>query len=172
LFDFQTVHAAPVRVTIDGTAYDVPRFLLPQFKAWCAARQKASVDAAMNEIGDDADQRARFMLYWQPAPIDVVAMLEEALSPEGVEYVVGTQLKAAGLEEAKALAVLASAGAPMLRALAKELLSATTAKANQLGSSEDPGRGGNPLPVLQGGSADSAETTPTTASPSPEPSPA
>lgn len=162
MFDFSTAVAAPVRVNIDGTPYDLPRFLLPQFKAWVAVRQKRAVDEAMKQLGDDVDARARFMMYFQPAPVDVAQLAEEALTPEGIEYVLGVALKAAGLPDDKRAALLAAGDPLALRGIARVLLSAEQTTAKLKGESKDPGEKGNPMtgqPPMSGGSP---ETTPTT----------
>lgn len=119
--DFVTTHAPPVAITIDGKAYQVPRFLIPALKEWAASITKTEMDAAAAEF-TTPDERARFRRFW-PAPIfDVVALYQRALTPDGSAYVVDTQLKAAGVPDEVRAAMLANADPFLVRSLSEKLL--------------------------------------------------
>lgn len=122
--DFFTTHDAPVAVNIDGTAYSLPRFLMPALKAWAAQIRKELEDAALAQFGDKPDERARFLTYFQPPPIDIADLLGRVYSPEGAEHIVDAQLRAAGVPDDIRTKMIAQAPPLMLRTLALELTKA------------------------------------------------
>lgn len=164
--DFTTAHAVPVRVKIDGLLYDLPRFLMPQLREWGAARQNAAADVALKQL-TDPEHRARFYMLFQPAPIDVMTLLEDGTGPEGVTFVLTSQMDAAKVPEEKRDAVLANADPAQLRTLAKELLSATATKEYLKSQSNDAGPGTDPTSGQPPESAGSPATTSETAPASP-----
>ncbi len=171
MFDFFTDAPPPVRVTINGTAYDLPRFLGADFSAWVAERQKATMDAALAEFGDDADARARFRSYFRPVPIDVAELADEAKTPAGSDYVIRRCLKAANVPDDIAGAFVANVHPETKRALAWHLASADAMAQAMKRASDDPGAAGNPTTGPAPTSSALPTTTPATDTPSPAPAP-
>jgi hypothetical protein len=167
--DFFTTHDAPFVVTIDGTAYHVPRFLLGALKRWAAEARKEREDAALAEFGDDAETRARFRLVMPDPPVDIADLLARVRSPDGAERVVRAQFALAGVPAETIDKVVAQAEPMLLRRLADELSMAAPAEA-RLGVKEE--ESADPLPGGRGAPDDSPGTTPGTSPGSAPPTPA
>lgn len=172
--DFVTAAAPPFRITLNGTPYDLPRFLAPQFKAWVAIRQKQTIDLALAQL-PDADARARFLMYFIAPPVDTAALMDEAATPDGAEYVNETCMAAGNVPEDVRKAFHANVDPMQQRNLSLMLCSSRQAAARQREESDDPGSKGNPLtgqPHTSGGSpATTSATSPSSAAPTPDATP-
>lgn len=144
--DFFTAQDAPVRITIDGTAYDLPRFLLPAMKQWSAAIRKQIADEATAHL--DADAKARFLTFFQPPAIDLMQLAERAVSADA-DYPCRAQMKLAGVPEDVIENLMTKSDPLMIRKLADELTTAARAKAKL----EQGKEGENPLSEQAGASA-------------------
>lgn len=134
-FSFTTAHPAPVPVTINGTTYQVPRFLLPEFKARAAEHRKRVIAEATAHL--DPETKARFLTYYAPPPVDTASVARELLTPAGVEELLRTQFKAASVPAADVDSLLTLADPVLLRNLAEELSTAQQAAAKQEKDSGD-----------------------------------
>lgn len=152
--DFSTAHGTPIPVTIDGTAYQVPRFRLPHFQAWVAEQSKRAFDEAVDYFTDD-EHKARFRLYYSPPQIDVAELANELRTPAGIERVLTTCLGAAGVPAETVQKLIDNEDAMALRALAGELSSVRRAVAQLEANSGDEGKQktdpSNAPPVISGG---------------------
>lgn len=161
--DFLTAHAAPINVTIDGTPYQLPRFLMKQMKEWAALRQKTALDTAMAKVKGDKEAQARILTYYTAPPIDVAQLAEEAGTPEGAEYIVRHCCRAANVPDQTIDALILSADPMALRNLSVMLASARQAAAAMKQASDEPeGREADPLPEREPTSDGSPTTTPQT----------
>jgi hypothetical protein len=149
--DFFTTHQSPIAITIDGKAYMLPRFLNPALKQWSALLRKQQADLATEHL--DADQKARFLTYFQPPAIDIAEMLQTARAAEGADYVVRSQMQAAQVPGELIDNILSNADPMLIRNLAMELTQAPQTLA-KLGAEEKP----DPLPQPAGASGDSPAT--------------
>jgi hypothetical protein len=141
--DFITTHAPPFAITINGKRYDVPRFLLAQFKVWAVNRQKAIQDTAIS-VYQDADARARFLLYHQPPPLDLAWVAQQLTTAEGAEHVVRVCLVAAKVPPDDITGLIENSDPMLIRKLADELRSGNGMISEQLSGSGDAGTAGNP----------------------------
>lgn len=138
MFDFTTTHPAPVSVKLNGKAYDVPRFLLADFKAWAADRQNAAMQLGLSHL-PDADAKARFSLYFQPPPADVALLADDLRSPEGIEYLLRRCFTAAGVPGETIEECLSNGDPRQLRMLVDVLASTGNAVSQLKSESNDPG---------------------------------
>lgn len=175
--DFLTTDAPPVPVTIDGTAYHVPRFLMPALKAWAEELVQKQADFATE--GMKADDKARFLYYWPKPVIDVGTLIQYTRTPEGAEYVVNAQLKLAGVSDDVRAKLLKFAPPDKIRDLSERLSQSQQAAAQLDMPPNEPGHGlaaggqpdADPLPEAPESSGESpatgAQMTPASASPTP-----
>lgn len=166
--DFITTGAPAVPIKINGKGYNVPRFLLPAMREWAAKQVQAQIDLALAQL-PDADAKARFMMFFSPPPTDVMTIMQESRSPDGVDFVLRMQLEKAGVPAEERDAMLAFGDPQQLRALAKQVCSADQAGAQLAGDSNDPGAKGNPPSGQPHTSDGSPATTATTSPASPQP---
>lgn len=138
--DFFTTHDSPVAVTIDGTGYRLPRFLLNSLKVW-AAELAEEYRCKLRDALETDEQRERFDVYYQPPPIDIKALIERSISPEGTEYIVRHCMKAGAVPDDVIDKVIANASAVMLSNLADQLATAAKSSAKLKIEGED----GSPL---------------------------
>lgn len=127
-FSFTTAHPSPVPVTINGTVYKVPRFLLPEFKARAMKHRADRIKEATAHL--DPETKARFLVYYSPPPVDVSAVARELMTPEGVEELLRMQFTAANVPAADIDSLISQADPVILRHLAEELSSAQAAAAD------------------------------------------
>lgn len=157
MLDFFTQSDAPVEIKIDGTAYKLPRFLLREMSEQSATNRREQADFATAHL--NADDKARFLTYFQPPAIDLMDMAAWCLSPEGVPVVCERQLRVGGVPPDLIKWMLQNGDPQMLYVLAKELTTAARAKA-QL---EAQNKGGdNPLTLPPRESGDSGAAQPPT----------
>lgn len=152
--DFFTTHAAPIVIRVNGTSYTLPRFLLPQIKAWGAERRQKTVDEATAHLSDD--DKARFLMYFQSPYIDVLDVAAWAVSTDGADEVCARQMRAGGVPDELVDAVIAQCGPVALRNLAEQLCSADSAAQDAKSKTEgeiEPGKSADPLSVPSGESA-------------------
>lgn len=149
--DFSTGTATPVTITINGKSYNLPRFLLPQMKEYTAERTKAHADAATAHF--DPDTKARFLIYFQPVPIDVFDMAKWARSADGgAMEIFDRQMKAAGVPDEDRAAVIANSDPVAVAKVAEDLASSKQASAGAKNMTED---NESPLAGQPGASQDS-----------------
>ena len=151
--DFTTATAPPIIITIDGTKYTLARFLLPQMKEWAADRVNKQTALATAHL--DKDEKARFLMYFQPAPVDILDIATHALSPDGAIDIVDRQMKAAGVPENIRNTVIATGDPMQIRGLASQLSSSGVAAAQIKEGSE---ANADPLAVPKAASSDAATT--------------
>jgi hypothetical protein len=164
--DFITTAAPPVPVTINGVKYNVPRFLRPQMGDYAAEQQKAHADRATAHL--DADQKARFLMYFDPPPPDVLELSQRlrTAGDDGIGYVLDRQLRVAGVPDDVRAAFLANVDPQLQWKLADVVCSTRIADAKAAQQSEDPGSGADPLPAPPLTSGGSPTTTAGTLPPS------
>jgi hypothetical protein len=146
--DFVTAHPSGIAVRINGTPYSIPRFLLPQIRRWTAERQQAVADRAVAHL--DADGKARFLMYWQPPPVDVFAVADYARTPEGIADILGRQLKEGGVPDDVRAAMLENADPMMLATLCERVTSASKAAVDAKDKTETTAEAGQPADPLSG----------------------
>lgn len=125
MFSFDTTVGGPVVVTINKTGYSVPRFLLPALKQWAAQRRATVVAEATAHL--DPDEKARFLMYFQPPPVDIFGIDEWSRSPEGAEVIIRQQFKLAGVPEQLTELVITNGDPLILSQLAYTLASSSRA---------------------------------------------
>lgn len=167
--DFTTAVSRTFRVTINGTAYDAPRFLLPEFEQWAADRTKATIERALAQI-KEPEKRAQFLLWNSVPPIDVATLADEARSPVGIKFVIDHSLQKANVPDDVREALLLNGNPIALRQLAEILLSAGEGTAVLKEASGDPGGRGDPLPAASAPSAGEPATGTSNAPDLPAPS--
>lgn len=167
--DFVTTHAPPVPIKVNGKPYQVPRFLLPEQEAWVALKVQEQIDKATAHLDDDA--KARFLMFFQPPPADVLALIEEQRSPAGVRYILETQLPKAGIPDADVRAMLAHGDPLLLRRLADRVGSARDAATQFASESGDEGKTADPPTGPGPASAAAPVTGASTPDASPTPTP-
>lgn len=148
--DFLAAHDAPYAVKIRGTPYNIPRFLGPALREWAAEQLQQQRDEATAHLSPD--DKARFLMFFRPPPIDVKRQLAEATTGSGSEYVVRRQMKIAGVPPGLVDEIVDHDDPMLVRNLAEELtmLPATAAQVDALAG----GEGDNPLtppPPASGG---------------------
>lgn len=148
--DFLTAAAAPVPVRINGKSYSLPRFLLPQLAEWGTAKVQEQLDRAL--AGLDAEQRARVMMYWQSPPVDVLTLIQELRTPDGVAYLLRAQLGKAGVPKGDVDGMLTYGDPQQLRELARQISSSDHAAAQLAAESGEPAPGDDLLKNSTGGS--------------------
>lgn len=154
--DFTTTVSAPVTIiTINGTEYKIPHFLLPDQIEWMAKRRNTEIDEATKHL--DKDQKARFLAYFPIRPVDIWVVSDLARSPEGTQYVIRTMFKKAGVPDNVTTAVLQQSDPNLLRKLADELCSASAAGSAATQMTE---KSADPLPEQPDGSSGSVGTGP------------
>lgn len=95
MFSLDTTLGSPIVVTINGTKYNIPRFLLPAIKQWAVDRRAEVTAEATSHLAPD--EKARFLMYFQAAPVDVFQLDEWSRSPEGSESIIRRQFAAGGV---------------------------------------------------------------------------
>lgn len=167
MLDFFTQSDSPVQIRINGTPYNLPRFLNDRMIEWSAAIRRQIIDEATAHLDDD--DKARFLTFFQPPPVDALDMAQRALSNDGAKYVCDVCLKAAGVADAEREGILRLSEPVALRNLSAELTKAPQAKALLDASSK---QGDGPLPNPPRGSDDSAAAPTATKDSSAKPIPA
>lgn len=172
--DYITAQAPPHPIKVNGKEYKVPRFLSAEFKAYVAAEREKAYTEALAEIPDQ-DSRARFRLYHQKPPVDVLYVAKELTTPEGAEHVIRTCLAKAGVPAEEIEGFVVNVDPELQRSLADELRSGNGMIATQLAASGDPGDAGNPTtgqsPTSGGSPTTTAQTSPTGSEPTPAANP-
>jgi hypothetical protein len=137
MYDFSSAYAAPIKIRFDGTEYDLPRFLHPQFVQWVKERTAAQVDVICK--GMRPDERERYLAVTPIAPADISHLHYELLSPHGIAYVISSCGKRAGMTDQAIAALLASGDPLVLRGLANDLSSAleTAAELDRQSTADD-----------------------------------
>ncbi len=126
--DFSTQHDAPFSVTIDGTTYQLPRFLLPQFKEWADVARKERVALILEQF-TTPQERAQHLSWWEPPIQDIAMLVDRAREPGGIEFVVNRSMDLAGVPADIRQRVLRG-DALQLRELALQLTMASAVKSN------------------------------------------
>jgi hypothetical protein len=176
-FDFGECHDEPVVIRVRGKEFKLPRMLNPGLIEWSAEIRKQINDDATahllreeskneEEVKAGREQKARFLMYWQSSPIDVVDLLKRVTTPEGIDFVVERQCRKAGMTDEEIDVLFLGADPAKLRRLADELTtSADIIKANEIAGEA----GGSPLtgakPASEGSRGTGGETTPSSHTP-------
>ncbi len=168
--DFVTTNDTPFPITIDGTAYQIPRFLGPALAAWAEEDRQKTMAEALGELKSEQD-RARFRAFFRMPAVDVGRQLAEASSAEGSQYVCRKQMQAAKIPDEVIDKVFAHADPILVRNLAQELtmLPETAAKVDELAGAGKSGE--TPLtspPTASVGEASTGPASPEGSTPSTE----
>lgn len=166
MLDFFSQSDSPVEIKIDGTAYKLPRFLLRQMIDYSATLRREQVETATAHL--NADDKARFLTYFQPPAIDLMEMSRWCLSAEGVLVVCERQLKAGKVPDELVKSLLDNGDPQTLYNLAAELTTALRAKAQLTAMNKG---GDNPLTQPPPESVNSAAAQPQTSTTSAAPTP-
>jgi hypothetical protein len=140
VIDFFTQNDSKVQIKIDGTEYNLPRYLLDKMIKQSTVQRRQIIDEATEKLSDD--DRARFITYFQPPPIDVMQMAQWCLSPDGVKVVCDQCMKEGGVPDEVRKSLLEHGDPILLYKLASELTTATRAQAQLKAQNQ---RGDNPL---------------------------
>lgn len=156
--DYSTARALPHLLSINGTAYKIPRFLNAQFIEYAAEHRKKIEDSAVAQLRDP-DSRARFLMYHQPPPLDTSWVAQHVTTPEGVEVVIRSRFAKAGVPKPEIEDFIENTDPMILRALADELRSGNGMIATQLAASGDAGPVETNPPIGQPPTSDGSPTT-------------
>src|SRR6185312_7727997 len=167
--DFFSAADSPIEITIDGKPYQLKRFLLPELKAWSASIRRKTVDEATAHF--DADDKARFLLYFNAPPIDVPDLISRATTSDGAEYVVDAVLKTAGVPDDIRKGVINSSDPLALAALAGELTISKQVSAMLAKEGDDKSPLAGPTLGSDGSPETSPAMMPASAPPTPAPTP-
>lgn len=166
--DFFTALAPPVVIRIDNKEVTLQRCLLPQMKEWAAKRYQSQIDLATK--GLTADEKARFLLNWQPAPYDILDIAAYWRTADGAMEICDWALEKAGVDKSIRNILLVNGSPLQFRELAGKLLSSGLAEKGIKDASES---GADPLAGQAGASSAQAGTgatnAPSSATPTPEP---
>jgi hypothetical protein len=157
--NFFTASPPPVAITIDGTAYQIPRLNNATLKAWAAELIERQKNESLARLSSD-DDRARFLFFHAEPIFDIASLMQYASTPAGAEYVVDAQLKIGGVPDDTRKALLANANPSQVRMLAQRLTLADEVLRAMGVDTEAEKK--DPLPQPAGESAVSPATTPPT----------
>jgi hypothetical protein len=127
--NFTTVRPGPVSMSIDGIEHKVPRFFLPEMSEWMEELINARVERATGHLNDD--DKARFLMYYNPPIFDVSTVGQDIRSPTGAIRFLKRQLPKATppVSEETIDKLIAGNDADSLRELVEHIASCKIAEA-------------------------------------------
>jgi hypothetical protein len=163
MFSFSSAANKPIAVELDGKRYELPRYL--NYQDWADEWRRRELDTITE--GMNPRQRAQFIALTPPVPLSVSTIFRAMLTPDGVNFVLESCMRKAGVPDELIQAVKESGDPRDKEELVDQLASARETVAQidadaTVDKEPDAGPGADFLPSISGSTTATSEPSPAT----------